>query len=214
MLKCRRRGLTSNLFSEIVMKKIISIILILTLLASLSVVFTSCNKNEGKNNGGTNHPSGGIETPGENNGGDKAPDSDETPGDDVDPDPTNPPPLASKLIGLVGVLDAYAPDENKTYIRVDVPQFTDTVVYLISYEAIPNLSAKFRNVTNGTETVIVLGEWTYDETRGIYYASFNAPNAAGNAMYQFLTTINDVDSGRIFAVQVVKQMNVDPNGWV
>ena len=193
MLKCRRRGLTSNLFSEIVMKKIISIILILTLLASLSVVFTSCNDNKGNGGGGAIYPSGGGEIIEDN------PEEGNT-NDDIDAtDPVDPPPLASKLIGLVGVLDAYAPDENKTYIRVDVPQFTDTVVYLISYEAIPNLSAKFR---------------TYDETRGIYYASFNAPNAAGNAMYQFLTTINDVDSGRIFAVQVVKKMNVDPNGWV
>ena len=190
------------------MKKIISIILILTLLASLSVVFTSCNDNKGNGGGGAIYPSGGGEIIEDN------PEEGNT-NDDIDAtDPVDPPPLASKLIGLVGVLDAYAPDENKTYIRVDVPQFTDTVVYLISYEAIPNLSAKFRNVTNGTETVIALGEWTYDETRGIYYASFNAPNAAGNAMYQFLTTINDVDSGRIFAVQVVKKMNVDPNGWV
>lgn len=190
------------------MKKIISIILVFALSASLLVMFTSCNDNKGNGGGGAIYPSGGGEIIEDN------PEEGNT-NDDIDAtDPVDPPPAVSKLIGLVGVLDAYDPDADKTYIRVDVPQFTDTVVYLISYEAIPTLSAKFRNVTNGVETIIALDEWTYDETRGIYYTSFNAPNAAGNAMYQFLTTINGVDSGRIFAVQVVKKMNVDPNGWV
>lgn len=184
------------------MKKIISIILVLTLLASISLVFTSCDNGK-KNEGG----GGSAVYPPAND--DK---SDET-GDDL-PDVQDPLQAASQMIGLVGVLDAYNPEENKSYIRVDVPQFEDTVVYLISHTAIPNLTARLKNITNGTVTDVVISDWSYDEARGIYYASFNAPNAAGNAMYQFLTKINGEDSGRVFAVQVVKKMNVDPNGWV
>ena len=187
------------------MKKIISIILALALLASFSVIFTSCDDSNNKGGGGSimMPPTTGDENP--DDGGEEIPDAG---------DPTNPPPATSKLIGVVGVLDEYKPEENKTYVITEVPEFTDTVVYLLAYEAISSISARYRNVTNGVETEITLGEWTYSEELGVYYAAFNAPNAAGSAMYQVFTTINGQESGRTFAVQVTKQMNIDPDGWV
>ena len=181
------------------MKKIISIILILTLLASISIIFTSCDNND-KNNGG-----GSFVPP---------PDNTET-DEETEDETKDPVPVANQMLGLVTDLNEYNPDDaEKVYVRVDVSEFTDKVVYLMSRVAIPGLSAKFRNVSDRTETEIELSEWSYDEARGIYYATFKAPNVAGNATYQVLTSIDGVDSGRIYAVQIVKKMNVDPNGWV
>jgi hypothetical protein len=191
---------------EIIMKKIVSIILAITLLASFSVILTSCDESNNKGGGG-----GAVVMPPNINGGEPDGGEDEIPDGG---DPVNPPPASNKLIGVVGAVNAYNPEENSTYVRVDVPQFTDTIVYLLAYEAIPSITARYRNITNGVESEITLGEWTYHEELGIYYAAFNAPNAAGNAMYQVITTINGEESGRIFAVQVMKQMNIDPDGWV
>ena len=181
------------------MKKIISIILILTLLASISIIFTSCDNKNDQNNGG----------------GSFVPPQDNTETEEPEDETKDPVPVANQMLGLVTDLNEYNPDDaEKVYVRVDVSEFTDKVVYLISRVAIPGLSAKFRNVSAHTETEIELSEWSYDEARGIYYATFKAPNVAGNATYQVLTVIDGVDSGRIFAVQIVKKMNVDPNGWV
>ncbi|MBQ7386989.1 MAG: hypothetical protein IJW03_02365 [Clostridia bacterium] len=185
------------------MKKIALIILTLIFSLSLFMVFTSCDKKD-ETNDDTTPPSSDSTTDDDGN-------KDEP--DDPD-DPVVVPSASSKLIGIVGVLDAYDPDDDKSYITVDVPQHTDTIVYLISREAISGITAKFHNITNDADIKVELSEWTYDETRGIYYATFKAPNAAGNAAYQLFTQIDGKDTERVFVVQVRKKMNVDPNGWV
>ncbi len=187
-------------------KKVALIILTVIFILSFYVVLVSCDNSDG---GGTNPPSGPSEGPGTSPGEDNPGGGNQEPGGGGNAGPTE----KQGIIGIVGVLDAYdAEDVDKTYIRVDVEEKTDTTVYIIADVELSGISAKISNKTNGSELNVSFSGQSYDEERGIYYATFTAPNVAGNEIYEVAIKLNGEDAKTVY-VQVLAKKNMDNNGW-
>ena len=199
------------------MKKIISLILAVMLLASVTCVMVACDDstdgvNEG-NNGGDNTTPDTPDTPDapETPDNRETPDNNENPDDNETPvipeDPEDPeiPDHAAEILG-VKLADGVASSS------VTVPAKTESVVYLVISEQIEGLYAELYRYSDKSTISVSLTDLGYSEADAGYVLSFTVPANEEGTSLTLKIRQEGTDLYRTFLVSVSKKLYVDPNG--